>query len=509
MSREFVGEIKRWLIFVCIVALLAAGVWFGMPLIKHRSLNGTIQSISTSNTVDIGLISQMENIDIRSNSDANVERVLLNNVYETLVKRGSDNSLKPGIAKNWQVSDDGLTYTFTLHNNMTFSNGDKLDASSVVGSFEQLFNEKWLGSDQLSALSGITNPDNQTVKFTLSRPDPQLLDTLAGRAGIIYDAKRNPDYATSALGSGPFTVASFSASHGLKLEQNKNYWGTKSVSSSIQFTQFSNVSDLTQALEKGSIDAAVDLDVASANALGSNPTVNVTAGKSLDIITLIYNNDPESMFSDERARQAVRYLVDNNALASSQEQADTVLGGPLGPLEAGYEDLTGLYPFDQAKGASLASYFGLSYWGNLRLIVRPQYEQLANMIASQISYIGVNVNVQVLDGQDYTNTISSRSFDLTIERNYRGASAFASPSTSTSHFDGAGIKDLYDQALQAPSQEEYAKRLQTYAHAVSQAAASDWLYTCHTYVASKPKLESLNANLTDRWIDVTSVSSNS
>ena len=115
-------------------------------------------------------------------------------MYETLVSRSETNKLQPSIAKSWQISDDGLTYTFTLNSNVTFSNGHKLDSSDVVWSLQNVINNNYVGSDQLGSLKEITNPDEKTVVITLNQPNPCLLRALSGRAGIVYDEESTANY---------------------------------------------------------------------------------------------------------------------------------------------------------------------------------------------------------------------------------------------------------------------------------------------------------------------------
>ena len=136
-----------------------------------------------------------ESLDIRTEQGTALEQALLENVYETLVSRSETNKLQPSIAKSWQISDDGLTYTFTLNSNMTFANGHKLDSSDVVWSLQNVINNNYVGSDQLGSLKEITNPDEKTVVITLNQPNPCLLRALSGRAGIVYDEESTANYA--------------------------------------------------------------------------------------------------------------------------------------------------------------------------------------------------------------------------------------------------------------------------------------------------------------------------
>ena len=86
----------------------------------------------------IGLKLAPTNLDIRNTAGSALDQILIGNVYEGIVARDSKNQVAPAIASSWETSKDGLTYTFHLNKNMTFFNGDKLDAEDVAWSINEL-----------------------------------------------------------------------------------------------------------------------------------------------------------------------------------------------------------------------------------------------------------------------------------------------------------------------------------------------------------------------------------
>ena len=428
-------------------------------------------------------------------------------MYETLVSRGQDNSLTAGLAKQWDVSEDGLSYTFTLQSGLRFSNGHALDSSDVVWSLQQAVQQQYVGSEALDHLAEVANPDKDTVTITLSSPDPTLLRTLAGRAGIVYDEDASIDYARQALGSGPFTVSEFRQSVSIALRGNDSYWGQAPASSQITLRYFADESSMVEALRNGEIDMALPLSAATAQSLSEDPTLMVATGESLNKTTLVFNNDADSILSDSQMRQAIRYLVDTAVITQSQADASQELGGPIGPLDPGYEDLTGLFPHDTDQGAALASYFGTSYYGGgLRFVVQQEYATLATTIASQIEQGGVPVNVEALAENDYQVRIDSRQFDLTLrtEDGDDSAAQYADPQ-SLSQYTDSQAQDQYKAAMAAPNDEEYQDGLRAFARTVSQDAASDWLYSCRTFVAAQPRLSGYATNMVDRWLPLSDI----
>ena len=498
---------KRWATFVAVVTALCILLWAGWTLLRDSHVIPSISSIQSNTTITIGTVDAPSSIDIRTDDNASIEQALLGNVYETLVTRDQDNSLTGGLAERWEVSEDGLTYTFTLRSNLRFSNGHALDSSDVVWSLQQVVQNEYVGSESLSHLSEVSNPDDETVTVVLSSPDPTLPRTLAGRAGIVYDEDASVNYAQQAVGSGPFSVSEFHPGASITLRGNDSYWGQEPASSQITIRYFADESSMVEELRNGAIDMALPLQSDTAQTLSADPTLVVTTGESLNKTTLVFNNDADSILSDSQMRQAVRYLVDTTAVTQSQAEASRELGGPIGPLDPGYEDLTDLFPHDVDKGASLAAYFPTSYYGSsLRFVVEQRYASLAATIASQIEQGDVPVTVEALEENDYQVRIDAREFDLTLQTvgGDDSAAQYADPE-SLSHYTDADAQEQYRDALNAKNDEEYQNGLRAFARTVSEDAASDWLYSCRTFVAAAPRLSGYATNMVDRWLPLTNI----
>ena len=211
-QQSTANQLTRWLIFLGISAVLALILLVAAPRIMHRSLFSVADGASTG-TLAVGVTDVPDTLDIRTVNNASLDRVLIGNVYETLLGRNSDNGITAGLASSWKTSDDGLTLTFTLRSGLRFANGHTLDAASVVWSLQQAVSNKWPGADtKLAALASVTNPNATTVVITLKQPDATLPRTLSGRLGIVYDSAANIDYTNQAMGSGPYRITDFTPS---------------------------------------------------------------------------------------------------------------------------------------------------------------------------------------------------------------------------------------------------------------------------------------------------------
>lgn len=103
--------------------------------------------------------------------------MLIGNVYEGLLSRDSDNKVQPGLAKSWDISNDGTTYTFHLNENMNFSNGDTLTPKMWPYSINQLKEQQYYNANQVESLEKAEAVDSDTVKLTLSTPIPTCCGT--------------------------------------------------------------------------------------------------------------------------------------------------------------------------------------------------------------------------------------------------------------------------------------------------------------------------------------------
>ena len=146
--------------------------------------------------------------------------MLIGNVYEGLVARDSDNQVVPAIAKSWDESSDGLTYTFHLNSGMTFSNGDALTAEDVVWSINDLIKNQYHDADSLSMVKSVEAQGDDAVVLTLKTPNANLLWTLTGRPGLVLDKDAKYDAKTEAIGSGPYTVSKFVTNDSITFKAN-------------------------------------------------------------------------------------------------------------------------------------------------------------------------------------------------------------------------------------------------------------------------------------------------
>jgi peptide/nickel transport system substrate-binding protein len=252
--------------------------------------------------------------------------------YDTLVTfpDGDASEILPSLATSWTISDDGLTYTFTLNGDATFSDGSPVEAEDVVFSFNRLKNVKAQPSFLTDPIASVSAVDAQTVTVTLAEARPSFLSELANTAFAVSNAevvKANggTDAAEAAgsdtaleylnqtsAGSGPYTLESWTPQEQTVLVRNPNYWGEQPYFDRVVIANIPEAATQKVALESGDIDLATDLSPDQITDLEGNEAVTIYTGLSNWTHFLLMNRDKVigGPVSDPKVAEAVRLALD-------------------------------------------------------------------------------------------------------------------------------------------------------------------------------------------------------
>ena len=482
---------RSFLVFVLTTAILCGLVWGGWTYLRNGEgrgefLDGLGDEGGAKLTVAVTTTAP-QSLDIRTDSSTALDQALLGNVYETLLKRTTDNGVAPGIAASWQTSDDGLTYTFQLNDGMQFANGDALDATDVVDSLRQSVQNGYVGTDKLDGLASVSSTGASTVVIALNKPNPDLLWLLSGRPGIVYDTQATVDYATGALGSGPFSVKSFEAGKSLTLQRNAKYWNASAAARSrtITLNYFADANLAATAMAKAEADLIIEAAPGTLETLRSHSDITLQQVDSTRKVLLGFNGRSDSMFSEARMRQGVRYAINHQTLVDDNGAAG-LLGGPISSLDPGYEDLTGLFPYDFQRAYRTTAYFIPVFTKETkRLVVPTEYAHIADLIAADLNKLDLGVQVEVLDDAAWrTRVVEQHDFDMTIfaMNGSHDVADLADPSLFLGYTDGNG-EEYAKQARAATNDAEYTDRLKVLAKRLSDNAAVDFLYVERPWIA--------------------------
>jgi peptide/nickel transport system substrate-binding protein len=278
--------------------------------------------------------------------------------YQTLVTFPPDSTetVIPGLAESWTISDDGTVYTFTLKDGVTFSDGSPVVASDFVFSYDRLKALAGNPSFLTAGIASVEAPDDSTVVITLDAPDPAILAKLVygafsvtsqalieAQGGSIDPAADTAEQwlNQNSAGTGPFIIQSWDPGVQTVLVRNENYWGEPAALDRVIILNIPEAATQKIQLEAGDIDVAFDLGADQVAELEGMEGVTVYQGPS-DTLIFIKGNFDEAVggpASDPLVMKAIRAALDYEGLLAlaggSAVVPSTVLPvGFLGAYEA-------------------------------------------------------------------------------------------------------------------------------------------------------------------------------
>lgn len=501
---------NKWIIaIIAVIAVVAIIV--GVIVFRNNSASSDTAENGTSNTVTIGLKLAPVSLDIRHQSGSAIEQVLIGNVYEGLLSRDSDNKVQPGLAKSWDISNDGTTYTFHLNENMNFSNGDKLDADDVAWSINQLKEKQYYNANQVESLDKAEAVDADTVRLTLDAPDSNLLWYLTGRPGLVFDKNATYNAKTEAVGSGPYTVESFDPASKMVLKANPKYWGSahKPATEHVVLKFITDDNAAVNALKGGDVDVLSPVNATLAKSLDTN-TYRVSAADGSDKFVLAFNCTNDKL-EDKRVRQAIRYGINHKGIIASRGNVDYALGGPIPSVDPGYEDLTGLYPYNVSKARQLMKDAGYSTDNPLRLTLtyaNTYGSELGDQLKSQLAKIGIDLKINYVEFSTWLQDVHANgNYELSLVDHAESHDFYKWTTPDYYyHYDGKQAREWYAKALESTDEQQSADYLKRAAKAVSEDAPADWLFGYRVTVASNKHVQGFPSKLSQTVLPLWQIS---
>ena len=193
-------------------------------LFLGASAAALIAGAATAQQTDITVALQLEppHLDPTSAAAGAIDSVLYSNVFEGLTRFMGDGSIVPGLASSWEISDDGLTYTFKLHDGVKFHDGTTMDAEDVKFSLDRIGAEDSANAQKAlyAAISEVNVIDPLTVEVKLSEPNGSMLFNLAWGDAVIVAPESIENIKQNPIGTGAFKFDSWA--QGDKIELSKN-----------------------------------------------------------------------------------------------------------------------------------------------------------------------------------------------------------------------------------------------------------------------------------------------
>jgi peptide/nickel transport system substrate-binding protein len=446
------------------------------------------QDFDANATIRIGSLYEPQNLDNTAGAGQGINEAFNGNVYEALFKLTDTGAVEPSLVADYSVSDDGLTYTFTLRDGVTFHSGDPLTAADVKSSIERVTAETSKSSRKrsLSTITGIETPDDKTVVITLSARSISLPYNLS-YAWIVNDTAG--DITAKADGTGPYALAEWRRGSALALTRNDAYWGEAPTNGEVVFQYFTDATALNNALLTNAVDVITSVQSPDSLAqFAGNASFTVTEGASTTKELLAYN-DRVAPFDNVQVRKALARATDKARLLNSiWGDYGTLIGSFVPPTDPWYVDLTGVDAYDVDSAKQLLAEAGYPDGFEFTLDT-PDYDPhpiVAQFLQTEYAKVGVKVNINIITANEwYTKVYQEKNFQATLQEhvNHRDIVFYGNPDFYWGYNNPEVVKLVADSESADSEADQTAKLLEAN-KIIAADAASNWLYLYPQIVVS-------------------------
>ncbi|WP_087023362.1 ABC transporter substrate-binding protein [Thaumasiovibrio subtropicus] len=346
-------------------------------------------------------------------------------VVESLIRIEDDAALSPQLATAWTQSDDGLTWTFTLRDNVKFHNGDTLNAAAVIDAIERARTKP--GVIKHVPFDTITEQNGQVV-IQLTKPYRPLLSVLAHYTmAIAAPASYHADGTIGTLyGTGPYQVTALTPPHKAHVSRFDEYWGDNATIEHVHYLAGHRSESRALLAESGQADLVYTLDPASIDNLQENPNVTVHM-RSIPRTVLLKVNNEHPLLNSPEIRQAISYAIDRSGIAEHIVRVPGAEAYQLFPPALGNWHLDSYASRSRDLGKAQQLLIGQGWEKNedgimsrngetftLNLTTysdRPELPVIATALQAQLREAGIDLQISI----DNSSAIPAKHHDGTLE----------------------------------------------------------------------------------------------
>jgi peptide/nickel transport system substrate-binding protein len=497
---------RHLLALLALLALVAAACGSGSTATETTDDTGGSEaaaggSEAAADTVDsstlvVGSIEVPGHLDPARVYELFASNILFNTTNRLVEFQPGTGEIGAGLAEDWEVSDDGLTYTFTLRDGVTFHDGSEMTSEDVKWSLERSLgiNHPDGASFLIAGIESIEAPDDLTVEITLSEPNSTFLSRLNYTVATVLpsdsDVYPAPEQALEepsqqeadeflndqeVVGTGPYELTSYTPGESMTLEAFDGYWGEAPAIDTVQIQFYEGSAQMKNAMDAGEIDFNYnEFGPAERAALEGTDGVNVLEdeGGQIRYMVLDVTQDP---YTDVQVRQAMSAAIDR------QRIIDEVFEGAGKPLYSMIpsnfdvaQDYVSEIEAEVPEGTQIELWYPLNKYGDTE-------QDLAETIARSLSEAGFEVTTQSADwAAEYSNNLNNGTYAAYLlgwYPDYVDPDDYIEPFYSSEGFIGFYADDEMDQLIKQEQQQEVdsQERADTFDE-IQQKAADDMPY---------------------------------
>ena len=353
----------RWQALIAVLGIVFLGTLlayfaFGLSTVAQADYGGTyIEGIAGTPNIVNPLFNQFNPVD----------RDLSALVFNGLTRADERGVIKPDLARNWDVSPDGLIYTFTLRSDITWSDGAPFSSADVVYTIQTIQSSDYPGLSDIAALwrtVAITAVNPITVRMQLSQPFAPFLDyTTIGMlpSHLLQDVSAadlpTAQFSRQPIGTGPFILQELTT-EGATLVPNPRYFGQRPYLGTLQFVFYRDYESVLAAYERGEVEGISQVTPELLHQARQLEKLDLQSAQ-LAGMTLVFFNNSQPQFQDKLVRQALLYGMDRQKIIDTVLQGQGLVGaGPILPNSWAYDDALKKYPYEPELAGELLEQAG-------------------------------------------------------------------------------------------------------------------------------------------------------
>ena len=377
---------------------------------------------------------------------------ILQNIHDGLVTADKDLNIIPELAESYEVSSDGLTYTFNLRKGVKFHDGSDLTSADVKYSFETLMDPDTgaVNKPVFNSVGSIDTPDDYTVIIKMDQINMPFLGRLAGLgAGAIIPEGSASIQGETPIGAGPLKFVRREMGNEVELERFNDYWDGPACIDRLIAKEVTEPTVRLTGLRTGEMDLINDIPADRIEEIKNDKNLKVLSWSHgvFDFVNLNYKHEP---FQDERVRLAIDYMIDKEMLLQGALWGQVKIAASPGFVSsASYNKNLKQRPQDIAKAKALLAEAGYGP-GDLKVVFKattnyPYHVEAAQILVEWFRQAGVELTIEQLTWADWLSQVwvdkdfqmSMMNFNSIWEEDFLYYSLY----NSTGGFNYRGIND--------------------------------------------------------------------
>ena len=345
-------------------------------------------------------------------------------IYDSLVENDKDGNVVACLAKSWDISADGMVYTFHLQQGVKFHNGAEMTSADVAFSINRGIASPYLAANMGKYCDRAEAVDKYTVKMYMKQPYTAILSMMVQNFCVENEAyfktfTKESDYIMKPMGTGPYKYVSYQPGVGLELEAFADYWRGAPAIKKMSEKIITDVNAVATALETG------DIDFAGVSSTVSNSTIpEFQANKNLEVHNIAGTmlwffaiNCELKGYDNVKVRQAMAYALDKDYLMKVQAEGYGQVANSINsPSTFGFYDQPKFeYNVEKAKALlAEAGYKDGVGLPALQAVIRQDRQKGTEVFQQSLKEIGIKLEINVQENTTYLSTCRQGNFGTSL-----------------------------------------------------------------------------------------------